>query len=132
MQVIEKFNTRVIRYGLSGLLSFAVENIAFNGFYYLINFSPRVSNILSVCAALVVNFIVSKYFVFKNDGKQIGQQLVQYIFLVTFNATFSTLLVGWLIDRHIAGYIAKFTATILIVSWNYLVYSRVIFKQASK
>lgn len=127
MVLLEK---RVVRYILSGILSFAVENTSFIIFYYPLHLEVKVANIFSIGVALIVNFFVSRSFVFRHKGTKMvaTKQFSQYIVLVLFNLTISTLSVAALVHRGVPGIIAKPAVTSVIVCWTYIIYKRLIFK----
>ena len=119
------------RYLLSGATSFIVENLSFAIFFYSISLSLRTSNILSICVALVVNFLMSKYFVFSSNANagRLSQQFAMYLALVGFNLIVSTLTISVLVEAGIEAYLAKLFITTLIVGWTYIIYNRIIFKK---
>lgn len=125
---------RLFRYIISGLLSFTVENIAFNTSYYLLDYSPKLANVISIGIALIVNFFVSKYFVFndKSEGKKVIKQFLAYIIVIIFNLTISSICIEYLIEQNLSGFIAKFFVTILTVMWTFVLYKKLIFVYATK
>lgn len=120
---------RVVRYGLSGLLSFCIENLFFSLFFYAASLNYVASNIGSVGIALTVNFFVSKHFVFQSAKKNSTKEFVKYLILIACNLTASTFLIGTLLRAGVQGYVAKFVVTIIVVSWTYIIYNKVIFKE---
>ena len=122
--------SRLFRYFLSGVLSFTVENLSFLIFYYSIGIEVKLANILSITLALLINFFVSKYFVFRDNinSSTTHKQFIQYIMLVGFNLVVSTFSVATLVGRNLPAYIAKPIVTLFIACWTYLVYKLLIFK----
>ncbi len=114
---------------MSGALSFCVENLFFNLFFYIVALNYVASNIGSISIALVVNFFVNRYFVFQLVKGNSIKQFVRYLILVACNLTVSTLLIGMLLQAGVEGYIAKFVVTVIIVCWTYIIYNKVIFKE---
>lgn len=121
-------NSQLIRYLLSGITTFLIENIVFSIGFYLVNVSYVYANITSICIAVLVNFYINKKFVFKNNNQIKTQfQFFLYIVLVLINMVVSTWIIGLLLNEGIPGYIAKFVATAAIVFWTYIIYKKIIF-----
>ena len=124
---------RSVRYVISGGLSFATENITFLFAFYVLDLTPAVSNVASVLVAVLVNFLVSKYFVF-NSGTHAHsskKQAVLYGMLIIFNLCASTLTIRFLIGRGVAGYLAKPLLAIVIAIWSYACYRKWIFADSN-
>lgn len=121
---------RIARYIASGILSFIVEYGVFLVLFYLLGLEVKISNILSVSVALLVNFFVSKNYVFVSNSysKKTSHQFLAYVALVLTNVTLSTVVVSFLVHHNIAGYIAKPIVMVLIAGWTYIIYKKVIFK----
>lgn len=124
-------NNQAIRYIISGICSFLTENCTFLLFYYLLELSPMIANISSICIALSVNFFLSKYYVFSNpkNTSRITKQLPSYLLLVACNAAISTYSITILIAHSVPAYLAKLLITTLIICWTYFIYKRYIFKK---
>jgi putative flippase GtrA len=127
------FRTRLFRYIVSGGVSFAVENLTFLLLYYPLSLEVKVSNVVSICIALIVNFVISKYFVFQNSSDRHSSivQFLQYAALVVVNMTISTIAVSQLVYAGLPGFIAKPLITIIIAGWTYIVYRKLIFSAKS-
>ena len=124
---------QTFRYLLSGILSFSVENISFSVFYYLLSMDHVASNILSIIIALIVNFFVSKKFVFRDhEEAKMKTQFAKYALLVLVNLIISTNLIGLLIDKSVPAYVAKFMVTCLVITWTYFIYKKIIFVKRGK
>jgi len=121
-------SNRSVRYILSGGISFVTENVIFYLFFYLFLSPVRAANVISILVALVVNFLLNKFYVFKNNTVKRTVQLVQYVILVAINLLVSTFLVGLMVDAGLSGIIAKPLVTALIISWTYVIYKKVIFR----
>lgn len=99
-------------------------------FIYFFSLEIKVSNVLSICVALVVNFIVSRKFVFRDEAMQRtpGLQALKYTILVVVNMGISTSLLVALVNGGWPEAIAKLTVTVIIAAWTYFMYRTVIFK----
>lgn len=121
---------RVIRYVISGIASFLTENATFSLVYYIIGTNARVANVFSILVALVVNFILNKYYVFTtaDDTGRKPAQLIQYLVLIALNLAISTYLIGVLVDMGVPGFISKIFTSTLIITWTYIIYKKIIFR----
>jgi putative flippase GtrA len=121
---------KVVRYIASGLLSFLVEIVSFMISFYAISAGVEVSNIISISIAVVVNFVVSKHYVFKgsNGSARTRRQFMRYSVLVGINLVVSTILVSRLVKLDVPAYVAKPFVTLLVAAWTYIAYKRAIFK----
>ena len=127
-QLLEK---RIVRYLISGVTSFCIENATFLVLYYGVKLHVRPANIASVLVALSANFLLTRYFVFRHNAplKAAKSQLVRYGLLAVFNITASTYGVGFMVHSHVPGFVAKPLMTMLVACWNYVLYRTVIFKK---
>jgi len=123
---------RIIKYVVSGAISFGVENGSFLFLFYAWQVNVAVANVLSIAVALLVNFALNKYFVFNNASSSLKtrHQFARYVPLVSFNVLVSTLLVSALVHWRVPGFIAKPSVTLVVASWTYLAYKRFIFASA--
>ena len=113
---------RVTRYFLIGCMATFADIAVFSLFFNFLSFSLIILNIVSFQFAIVVNFILGRYFVFqdKNGRTQIiyftGVYLVSAFGLV-LNTTVLFISVTYLEMDHI---ISKTFAAIPVFVWNYL------------
>lgn len=120
--------------GLNTLLDFGLL-FAFNSFFSI---SRELSNILSTSVAFVFSFFANKKFTFKSVSKD---DLVREIVLFTVVTLFGLwviqgliiyycvpLVMGLGLSEATALFVCKLIATIASLIWNYLLYSRVVFK----
>jgi len=98
----------------------------------LLKIDYRLSNVISIVAAVSLNFVLNRNYVFENTNiivnSRNSKQFIKYIVLLLFNMIMSTVIVGSLISMGIKSYISKLISIIMIVSWTYFVYKTVIFK----
>lgn len=96
-----------------------------------------IANYISTGISMVVSFFVNKSFTFKNTSKTAKRQFVLFL-LVTITGLWALQpLVIWIVTSglapHLASnelnlFIAKVIATGASLVWNYLLYSRLVFK----
>ena len=97
-----------------------------------------IANYISTGISMVVSFFVNKSFTFKNSSKAVKRQFATFI-LVTITGLWAIQpIVIWIVTSSLTPYItsdevnlfiAKLIATIASLVWNYLLYSRLVFKK---
>ena len=97
------------------------------------------ANYISTGAALIFSFFVNKSFTFKSKGGNAKKQFAYFIVITLIGlwaiqpiiiTLVSTVLENSGLAEAIILFIAKFIATIASLIWNYLFYSRLVFKKA--
>ena len=125
-----QLNRKLLRYVLTGGLSFLFEYTVFIFVVYGFGLKPEVGQAVSYISTLIVNFLLLRSWAFRSkDGDKIRQHLVKYCLLVVFNLPATTLLIGWLTAVGLAALIAKIVVVVLTTVWNYIVYDKLIFNQ---
>lgn len=86
------------------------------------------SNSISFLCGFVVSFLLNRSWVFSSKERPI-KQLALYSVLAFINFLISNGLLWLFVERMgLASYIAKIIVMGMIASWNYLLFSRIIFK----
>ena len=121
------YKHKVVRFLISGGSAAAVEYVAFVA---LTLATPiLVANSISFACGFVVSFILNKKWVFASVGNS-KIQLTRYFILALVNLAISTALIWILVDvAHVYDLIAKIAVMLVIACWNYVIFSRVIFKR---
>lgn len=98
------------------------------------------ANYISTGAAMVFSFFANKSFTFKDKTKKAKRQFALF-FAVTIAGMWGLQpLIIWLVTSSLESYItnsdlnlfiAKVIATVATLVWNYLLYSRLVFKKES-
>jgi putative flippase GtrA len=95
------------------------------------------SNILSTTIAFCVSFIANKKFTFKTSGTDIKREIILFIVVTLFGLWVLQTIVIILITSLLASYqlssdltllIGKLIATVVSMVWNYVLYSRIVFR----
>jgi putative flippase GtrA len=122
-----------VRYGFVGGASFIVEYSSFLLLYGSIGIDYRIANIGSMLLSLSFNFILNRRMVFGIKGaflsKKTSVHLTKYLALAVFNILMSTLVIGALVHWGVKEYVAKLIAIMLVVSWTFIIYKTIIFKE---
>lgn len=130
---LNKYKT-VFTYLLSSGLSFIVDIISFSIILYFIKdrfvdailLSSYVARVISS----VVNYIVNKKYVFKNEKKRNYKAFIEYFLLVIINITISGLLVTKVYNYiHLNATFIKVIIDSIIFIINYFLQKLVIFKK---
>lgn len=98
-----------------------------------------VANYFSTGLALIFSFFANKSFTFKNKSENAKKQFVLFL-VVTLTGLWllqplviwgvTSLLAPYVTDDNINLFIAKLIATVASLIWNYLLYSRLVFKKS--
>jgi putative flippase GtrA len=121
---------RAFRYVTSGGGSFVVEYGSFIVFFYLVQLSPVVSNTISYILSLITSFLLNKYWVFRGGQQQrrISHQLAIFGVMASWNLLFTDVAIHWLISRDVEAFVAKMILIVIVASWNFLLFQKLIFK----
>lgn len=116
---------KVFKFLISGGLAAATEYGSFLIFILALPVVP--ANALSFMLGLVVSFSLNRSWVFVSKGNT-KKKFAQYFLLALINLTLGSLLIFTLTTMGTFALIAKIIVMLLIASWNYLIFSKLIFK----
>lgn len=119
---------RILRFLISGGSAATVEYVSFILLSFILMSPVVLANSVSFFCGFIVSFTLNKYWVFKNNDKLKGQ-LTAYLILAIVNLCISNLVIIGLIHIGVIELIAKVFAMVAIASWNYLFFSKYIFKE---
>jgi putative flippase GtrA len=98
-----------------------------------------VANYFSTGLSMIVSFFVNKQFTFKNKTGNTKKQFSLFIIVTIIGLWVIQPLIIWISTSTLAPhlnneainlFIAKLIATVASLTWNYLLYSRLVFKKA--
>lgn len=116
---------KVFKFLISGGLAAATE---YGSFLLFILALPLVAaNALSFMMGLIVSFSLNRSWVFGSKGNT-KKKFAQYFLLALINLTLGSLIILALVTAGIPALIAKVVVMLLIATWNYLIFSKIIFK----
>lgn len=138
MEALLKKHGDKIRFALVGGANTALDFILLFLFVNL-GVNKIIANYLSTGISLIFSFFANKSFTFKDKSKKAKRQFA--IFLVVTLAGLwviqpiviwlsSAVLEPYISNENIVLFIAKLIATVASLIWNYLLYSRLVFKKA--
>lgn len=121
---------RLLRFLISGGSAAAVEYAAFIALQFALGSDwLLVSQSISFACGFVVSFLLNRHWVFQSDGHA-GSELVKYGVVAAINLAAGNLLILLMVGRAgIHPLIAKFLIMGMIAMWNYLVFSRLVFRK---
>lgn len=122
---------QLLRYILVGGTAFVIEIALIILMTAVLTISPVLSVAIAFWFGLSITFIMQKLLTFQNTehtAKKVGFQATTYLLLVAINYGF-TLFFVWLFEPLIGVVIARSIALVITTTWNYVLYSKVIFKK---
>jgi len=139
MDQILKKHAEKIRFIIVGGTNTAIDFIILFGLTFL-GVDKIVANFFSTGVALIFSFFANKTFTFKDKSENAKKQFVLFLVITLFGLWIIQPLVIWgmtsLLEPFITNetinlFIAKLVATVASLIWNYLFYSRFVFKKTS-
>lgn len=126
-----------VRFGLVGIINTLVD---FGILFLLVDLFgviPIFANIVSTTAGLIVSYTLNKKSVFGDDGSHNPKQIITFVVVTLvglwgLQSLIIFSLSGWLqsfLVKNVALLVAKLVASFFSLIWNYLWYSRIIFKK---
>lgn len=132
-----KNSHQVVRYGAVGVLNTAID---FGLLFILksIGLPVELANICSTGIAFSLSFVLNKKFTFKATDTNVVREMVLFTLVTLFGLwVLQTIVINLTLpmfttlfaDQNIALLAAKLLATVVSLIWNYLFYSRLVFKK---
>lgn len=133
---------RIRTYLIVGGVTFLTEYVSFAAFYYVIfqfqgNVNLIVSQVVSFCLAMAVNFYGNKMFTFakntqKSDRYTTPVQGILYVLLAVANLGITSVLIYTLVNVvALQPLLAKLIVMLSILLWNFVIYEKIIFSKRS-
>ena len=121
-----KVYKEIIKFSLSGIISFLIDLILFIVFKVVLN-NITIANVIARAISSTINYIINKNIVFKSN-KNIAKSLLEYYGLVIFILLINTLLLN-LLSIIINPILAKLIIEIVLFIISWLVQKILIFKR---
>ena len=121
------FDYSMIRWGLVGLTTTAIDFLLFTTLYYAIN-SVFISNLISATVATSINYAAHHRWTFRSEQTH-SRSGIKYLLNLIFWWLVSTSIIKTLVVLNFDPRIAKLAPLILIVPVNYFVLNYVVFKK---
>lgn len=132
-----KNNPQLLRFGLVGGVNTALDF----GLLFILKFigvPVELANIMSTGTAFVFSFFANKKYTFKSTGSNVMREIILFIVVTLTGLWVLQTLVINLLHQPLTSlvgnddmglFVAKLLATLVSLTWNYLLYSRVVFKK---
>lgn len=137
--ILEKHGDK-IRFAVVGGFNTALDFVLLFLFVSL-GFDKIIANYFSTSISLIFSFFANKSFTFKNKSSNAKKQFGLFL-LVTLAGLWvlqpiiiwvvTTLLEQYITNESALLFVAKLIATVGSLIWNYLLYSRLVFKKEEK
>lgn len=124
------------------LVGAAATTIDF-GILFLLRFGLQIAvvpaNIGSTSLAFCFSFFANKKYTFKSDGQSLLRQMALFTVVTLFGLwviqgtiihLIMPLITSFLSESSLALFVSKLLATAATLLWNYLLYSRIVFKKS--
>lgn len=140
--IINRFFTpeslgQFVRYIITGVVSFSIEYTLFIVLRNYLTISELLVNIIVYTVIFWINFLLNKFFSFRSRNN-FKRQLALYGLLFVFNLVVGNILIFSAIRYilvRISGegswpvlYLPKILIMFFIISWNFVLYKKVIYK----
>ena len=139
MSLVKKIlsNQQLLRFGLVGGVNTALDF----GLLFIFTFlglPVTLANILSTGIAFIFSFFANKKYTFKTSGTNILREVLLFVGVTLFGlwvlqtvviALLHAPLTALIDDSGLALLLAKLVATIVSLTWNYILYSKVVFRK---
>jgi putative flippase GtrA len=138
MELVKK-HAEKIRFAIVGGANTALD-FALLFIFVSLGMNAIAANYLSTGISFIFSFFVNKSFTFKDKGGKVARQFILFIAVTIIGlwviqpiiiAAITALArpYGW--NESLVLLVAKLVATVASLIWNYLFYSRVVFKKAA-
>ena len=121
------FDYSMIRWGLVGLTTTAIDFLLFTTLYYAID-SVFISNLISATVATSINYATHHRWTFRSNQDH-SRSGIKYLLNLIFWWLVSTSIIKTLVVLNIDPRIAKLVPLILIIPVNYFVLNYLVFKK---
>ena len=121
------FDYSMIRWGLVGLTTTAIDFLLFTTLYYAID-SVFISNLISATVATSINYATHHRWTFRSKQGH-SRSGIKYLLNLIFWWLVSTSIIKTLVVLNIDPRIAKLAPLILIIPVNYFVLNYLVFKK---
>lgn len=123
---------RLPHYVVAGVVTLAVEYGAFLGLFYILKLSAVLANTISFVAALAVNFLLNRQWVFRGGvaRRTWQKQTAFYLGLALLNLTITNTGLYYLLQLSLPAFAVKLLFVCLVASWNFVIFKKFIFTKS--
>lgn len=119
---------KIAKFIFSGATAAGAEYLAFLTLLSTFGSGKLVlAQIISFCIGLTISFFLNRTWVFESQAKA-SQELIKYVCLALLNVILGGLFIHVLASYiGIAPWLAKIIVMLCVATWNYLIFSKIIF-----
>ena len=132
-----KNKSQLIRFGLIGVINTALD---FGLLFILksVGLMATTANIFSTSIAFVFSFFANKKYTFRSSGTNIVREMILFVAVTLFGLWVLQTGVIWLVLPHLSKLlrssemgllVTKLIATAVSMTWNYILYDKLVFKK---
>lgn len=133
MNVNLKLSRRAIRFLIAGLFSAGLEIALLIAFVETYDVPLLYANGVAFLIVNVINYILSRYWVFNNRTRRKRVQFAMFMFFVTCGLILNQIVLWVLADNLSLDYrLSKVAAIGAVVVWNFFTRNNVIFNEESR
>lgn len=133
-----KNKSQLIRFGLIGVINTALD---FGLLFILksIGLMATTANIFSTSIAFVFSFFANKKYTFRSSATNIVREMILFVAVTLFGLWVLQTGVIWLVLPHLSKLlrssemgllVTKLIATAVSMTWNYILYDKLVFKKS--
>lgn len=129
MYILKLNHKKIFKFLVSGGSAAVIEYVVFLLIHFNFQGDIIIANGLSFMCGLIVSFSLNKYWVFRSK-QSTHLELIRYMILATINLLIGTFIITFLTSMTgVYPAISKLIVMVTIAVWNYILFSKIIFKQ---
>lgn len=126
---------KLLRFAVVGSFNTLLDFALLFLFVYVFGLNQYLGNVLSTGICLVISFLLNRQWTFRSGGDQ-RRQFVLFLIVTLVGLWGVQTALIWIVERLLGGWlegplllaVAKLVATVGSLTWNYLLYDRIVFK----
>ena len=137
MQEILKKHADKLRFLIVGSTNTVLDFGILFSLAIFLNIPKEFANFISTLVAFLFSFFANKKYIFKSTSQNLKKQFLLFTAVTLFGlwviqtiiiAIITPIFIGFGLNKSLALLISKLAATVVSLVWNYVLYSRIVFK----
>ena len=137
MQEILKKHADKLRFLIVGSTNTVLDFGILFSLTIFLNIPKEFANFISTFVAFLFSFFANKKYTFKSTSQNLKKQFLLFAAVTLFGlwviqtiiiAIITPIFINFGLNKSLALLISKLTATVVSLVWNYVLYSRIVFK----
>tara|TARA_B110000503_G_C7112824_1_gene398950 strand:+ start:632 stop:1024 length:393 start_codon:yes stop_codon:yes gene_type:complete len=120
-------NLKIVKFGISGVLSLFIELLAFKFLSYVTSFV--LAHAISFLFSAIFNFILSRSYVFVDSTNPIIKQIFYFTLIVILTGVTNTSVFIFLVDIGFNAFESKFGSILISIIFNFFAKKYFAFKE---